>query len=322
MSTTTFDVEAARARFSSLRSGFAFLDAPGGTQVPDEVGDAIAARAPRRVGQPRRAVRNRPRRGGDPRGREGGCGTVPRLLPGRGRLQHEHDDAELRRHPRRRPRLPAGRRDPDDGARPRRRRRPLGRARRRQGHEGGRRARDRRAHDRLRRPRVEALRPDAGGRLRTRLERDRLGRRCPADLPPRPRRRRALVDRRRPLRSPRAARRDRARLRRAPLLALQVLRPAPRDGLPPHRGRRELAPLQGAPVVVEDRSAGASRRERSPTSSSRASRRRSPTSTRSAASRRCATTSASSASGSSPASRARSRSTARRRWKAACRRSC
>ena len=42
MSTTTFDVEAARARFSSLRSGFAFLDAPGGTQVPDEVGDAIA----------------------------------------------------------------------------------------------------------------------------------------------------------------------------------------------------------------------------------------------------------------------------------------
>jgi cysteine desulfurase family protein (TIGR01976 family) len=42
MSTTTFDVEAARSRFSSLRSGFAFLDAPGGTQVPDEVGDAIA----------------------------------------------------------------------------------------------------------------------------------------------------------------------------------------------------------------------------------------------------------------------------------------
>ena len=43
MATTVFDVEAARARFSSLRSGFAFLDAPGGTQVPDEVGAAIAA---------------------------------------------------------------------------------------------------------------------------------------------------------------------------------------------------------------------------------------------------------------------------------------
>jgi cysteine desulfurase family protein (TIGR01976 family) len=43
MTATQFSVEAARARFSSLRSGFAFFDAPGGTQVPDEVGDAIAA---------------------------------------------------------------------------------------------------------------------------------------------------------------------------------------------------------------------------------------------------------------------------------------
>ena len=38
-----YSVEGARARFSSLRSGFAFFDAPGGTQVPDEVGEAIAA---------------------------------------------------------------------------------------------------------------------------------------------------------------------------------------------------------------------------------------------------------------------------------------
>jgi cysteine desulfurase family protein (TIGR01976 family) len=37
-----FDVDAARVRFSSLASGFAFFDAPGGTQVPDEVGAAIA----------------------------------------------------------------------------------------------------------------------------------------------------------------------------------------------------------------------------------------------------------------------------------------
>jgi len=36
------DVEAIRARFCSLRHGFVFFDAPGGTQVPDEVGDAIA----------------------------------------------------------------------------------------------------------------------------------------------------------------------------------------------------------------------------------------------------------------------------------------
>ena len=36
-------MEAVRARYSSLRDGgFVFLDAPGGSQVPDEVGDAIA----------------------------------------------------------------------------------------------------------------------------------------------------------------------------------------------------------------------------------------------------------------------------------------
>jgi cysteine desulfurase family protein (TIGR01976 family) len=38
----TIDVEAVRKRFSSLADGFAFLDGPGGSQVPDEVGDAIA----------------------------------------------------------------------------------------------------------------------------------------------------------------------------------------------------------------------------------------------------------------------------------------
>ena len=43
MATTLFDVASARSRFSSLKDGgFIFLDAPGGSQVPDEVGDAIA----------------------------------------------------------------------------------------------------------------------------------------------------------------------------------------------------------------------------------------------------------------------------------------
>jgi cysteine desulfurase family protein (TIGR01976 family) len=37
------DVAAVRERFTSLQSGFTFLDAPGGSQVPDEVGEAIAA---------------------------------------------------------------------------------------------------------------------------------------------------------------------------------------------------------------------------------------------------------------------------------------
>src|SRR5438067_12274488 len=42
MSTTLLDVQAVRGRFSSLQGGFVFLDAPGGSQVPDEVGAAIA----------------------------------------------------------------------------------------------------------------------------------------------------------------------------------------------------------------------------------------------------------------------------------------
>src|SRR5438094_2176691 len=42
MSTTLLDGQAVRRRFSSLQGDFVFLDAPGGSQVPDEVGDAIA----------------------------------------------------------------------------------------------------------------------------------------------------------------------------------------------------------------------------------------------------------------------------------------
>ena len=38
----TADLGHVRSRFSSLQDRFAFLDAPGGSQVPDEVGDAIA----------------------------------------------------------------------------------------------------------------------------------------------------------------------------------------------------------------------------------------------------------------------------------------
>ncbi len=38
----TSRIDALRGRFTSLQSGFAFMDAPGGTQVPDEVGNAVA----------------------------------------------------------------------------------------------------------------------------------------------------------------------------------------------------------------------------------------------------------------------------------------
>jgi cysteine desulfurase family protein (TIGR01976 family) len=42
VATDTLDVDSLRRRFSALQSGFAFLDAPGGSQVPDEVGEAVA----------------------------------------------------------------------------------------------------------------------------------------------------------------------------------------------------------------------------------------------------------------------------------------
>jgi selenocysteine lyase/cysteine desulfurase len=42
VTTIAYDVEAVRARFSALRSELAFFDAPGGTQVPDSVIDAVS----------------------------------------------------------------------------------------------------------------------------------------------------------------------------------------------------------------------------------------------------------------------------------------
>ena len=39
----SFDLEAVRGRFPALASGVAFLDAPGGTQCPQSVIDAISA---------------------------------------------------------------------------------------------------------------------------------------------------------------------------------------------------------------------------------------------------------------------------------------
>jgi cysteine desulfurase family protein (TIGR01976 family) len=42
MSTVTLDIEAVRRRFSALQTDLAFFDAPGGTQVPDSVIDAVS----------------------------------------------------------------------------------------------------------------------------------------------------------------------------------------------------------------------------------------------------------------------------------------
>ncbi len=43
VSIATLDVQAVRRRYSALQRGLALLDGPGGTQVPDEVIDAISA---------------------------------------------------------------------------------------------------------------------------------------------------------------------------------------------------------------------------------------------------------------------------------------
>jgi cysteine desulfurase family protein (TIGR01976 family) len=43
VSVVALDITAVRARFSALNRGLAFFDAPGGTQVPDEVIDVVAA---------------------------------------------------------------------------------------------------------------------------------------------------------------------------------------------------------------------------------------------------------------------------------------
>ena len=64
MLSQTIDLEAVRRRFSSLQQGFAFLDAPGGSQVPDEVGDAIA-RALREASANLGAVYETSRRAGE-----------------------------------------------------------------------------------------------------------------------------------------------------------------------------------------------------------------------------------------------------------------
>ena len=94
--------------------------------------------------------------------------------------------------------------------------------------------------------RSAALRPDARRRLSVGLQRCRNGDARRGDRTARARRGRTRLDRRRALRAARADRRRGSRRRRAALLALQVLRAAPRPRVRPQGARRKLAPLQGA----------------------------------------------------------------------------
>ncbi len=161
---------ASRARFSALRDGFAFLDAPGGTQVPDEVGTRSRLRCVRRARTSAPAMRPAAASGRSSSG--GGQGRpVPRLRAARGDLRAEHDLAGLHALAHRRARLRARRRDPRLLARPRRRRRAVARARPRPGSRRQARRAAPRHHARLRRSAREADRPHARRRVRLGIER-------------------------------------------------------------------------------------------------------------------------------------------------------
>ena len=246
-----FDVEAARARFSSLRSGFAFLDAPGGTQVPDEVGEAIAAAlrdasgnlgAPYATGRAVEAILEGAKADA---ARFLGC-TPAEIAFG---MNMTTLNFALTRA--------AGR---DFAAGDEILTTELD-------HDGGVAPWVELAADRGLTVRIAAATDeltvdydDLERKLsdRTRVVAFALASNATgsvadatADLPARPRGRRALLDRRRPLCGPRADRRGRARLRRPALLALQVLRPAPRDRLPPRRGCRGWRPYKARPSSSE-----------------------------------------------------------------------
>ena len=92
----TVDVDAVRARFSSLQTGFAFFDAPGGSQVPDEVGDAIARALREASANLGAGLRDEPARQGDPRGgREQARCRGSSAASRRGHVRTEHDVAQL-----------------------------------------------------------------------------------------------------------------------------------------------------------------------------------------------------------------------------------
>ena len=224
----TSGVEAIRRRFSSLQEGFTFFDAPGGSQVPDEVGDAIA-----------RALREASANLG------AGYATSLRVKA----ILEEAESKAARFLGCEPHEIVFG---PNMTSLNFTLSRTAGRAFEAGDeilvssldHDGGVAPWLELAHDRDLVVKPIELRDDttldyddlaaklepahARGRVRLGVERDRHDRRRAARLRAGARGRRAGVDRRRPLRRARADRRARDRRRRADLLAVQVLRPAPR----------------------------------------------------------------------------------------------
>ena len=189
MSTVAFDVAAVRARFSALDRPTAFFDAPGGTQAPDSVIDAMAGylrESNANLGGPFETSRRSDALVvvGPPYRR-----ALPRLRSRRGRLRPEHDDAQLRAHAHAGPRAPRRRRDRGHAARPRRQHLALAPAGGRPRPDGSLRRPERgRRHARHGRPGAPTERAHAGGRLPLGLERGRDRHRCPQDRRARARR--------------------------------------------------------------------------------------------------------------------------------------
>ena len=89
------DIDAVRRRFSALDSPLAFFDGPGGTQVPDEVIDAIAATCASRTQTSAGPYGTAARRRRWSRARGAG-GRFLGCSPDETDLRGEHDDAQLR----------------------------------------------------------------------------------------------------------------------------------------------------------------------------------------------------------------------------------
>ena len=212
------------------------------------VGDRRRCRVPARCErQPRRRVRDLAGGGrADGEGARGGGGLHRRRAGGH-RVRGEHDDAELPARACRGAHDVAGGRDRRDRARPRRERLALARGGRRSRPRGAHRAAAGRGHDaRRRRPRGADRRAHPRGGVHAGLERGRLDSGCRPHRGGRSRRRRARVGGRGSHGAAPAAARTGARARRPALLAVQVLRAAPRDRVDPARPRGVAAGGPGA----------------------------------------------------------------------------
>ena len=304
MSATMLDVEAVRSRYTALDRRLAFFDGPGGTQCPDEVIDAIA-----------RYLREDNANIGAPYGTSvRTVELVERAHATAGRFLSCHPDEvafgpsmtslnflltrALGRTLERGDEIVCTRLDHDANvapwlelARGPRHRRPLRRSARRSLARPG-------------RPGGAALRPHEGRRLPDRLERGRDDPRRRTSRRARARSRRARLGGRRPLRAARPDRRRRLGRRRAPLLAVQVLRPAHGHGSSASASCSRACARTRCARPPTSPSDAASSTARCNTSSSPASSPRSSTSTRSAG-RRSWRASGSSARGSSTGSRRR-----------------